>query len=75
VPLSLGSFKVSGSKTTCQLTADSQAELERAARLLNEDIHTKGWQEPHLDLTPKKAAQAIDQGAITDDGFDWSLVT
>lgn len=54
MPLFTSREKKSGAKTWRQVTADSPGELGIIARLLRADIHSKGDQAPHLDLTPKQ---------------------
>ena len=60
----LSRFKRSGSKTWCHLTASSDKELARAAKVLRVKIHGKGRQRPHLDLNPKQARRARKRGAV-----------
>ena len=60
----LGLFKKSGNKEWCHLTADSDKELERAAKVLGVRIHGRGRQKPHLDLNRKQARRAMKRGAV-----------
>ena len=46
--------KLSGTKDYAILTADSEKELEDAARKLRLPIHGKGGQEKHLDVSGHK---------------------
>jgi hypothetical protein len=46
--------KTSGTKDYAILTADSDKELEDAARKLRLPIHSKGAQEKHLDVSGHK---------------------
>jgi len=72
--LHLSDFKISGTKVYCLLTADTQSELERASRRLGVGIHGKGWQQPHLDLDPRKAGIALTMGAVPCPSFNYDFV-
>lgn len=56
--------KISGKKQYGLLTADSPKELERMARRLKVEVHGKGEQEKHLDLSGHKIEVAKKYGAI-----------
>lgn len=62
----IGKRKTSGTHTWYILTADDEKELSNAARILRVNIHGKGRQEKHLDLTEHKAHLAVRHGAIQD---------
>ncbi len=53
----------SGSKTNCHLVANDARELARAAKRLRAEVHAKGGQLPHLDLTPHQRILALRYGA------------
>ena len=63
MPWFLSKPKVSGTHEWVHLTADSEKELEDAARRLRVEIHGKGLQEAHLDLSFHKADLAKRYGA------------
>ena len=61
----LGRIKISGTNIHGKLTADSEKELLRAARLLHAQVkYSYRDTEPHLDLKPKKWIAALKHGAI-----------
>ncbi len=59
----LSQFIKSGTKTNCHLVTDDARELARAAERLHAQVHAKGGQPPHLDLTPHQRILALRYGA------------
>jgi hypothetical protein len=59
---------VSGTNRHAHLIADDPRELERMSKRLHEPVHSKGNQQPHLDLPERKIARAVQMGALNDPG-------